>query len=343
MRDTLPEPYHVLIPEIKDNDIPEFKYNNETTPYSSQAKEIVALFKRKAPESDIQPIIDAITGLETENAAEEPLLAGIDAYVTSLCYIGSKSLSHVLSYIERCKERLIAFGPSSPTARIQIIASVVAYWRAVQPGVAVNIVDKLLNYSILTPQSVVEWVLQPGNLDKGRLLSVTWVYEMVERTLGKVTGRVRQIVGARMQAGLLKPQGEVLETALRTEAKAMRELFTLLDDGLAGIAEGAGESMLEQDIDEEELEVLKAWGVKWRRVFRRKLVVEEVVVREAERVFPVADGVEVVEEDSMVVDGDANGNGDGEAVNGNGNGVGADADGGDGAGDEEDTTAADIA
>jgi len=28
IRDTLPEPYHHLIPTSRDNDIPEFKYNN---------------------------------------------------------------------------------------------------------------------------------------------------------------------------------------------------------------------------------------------------------------------------------------------------------------------------
>lgn len=312
VRDTLPEPYHHLIPESKDNDIPEFKFNDETTPYSSEAKRIIGLLKRKAPESDIQPVMESIQDAEVNNGAENPIIACVDVYVTALCYIGSKSLSHVLSYIERCKERLMNFGPMSPKARAQIIGSVLAYWRDVQPGVAVNIVDKLLNYSILTPASVVEWVLAPENLDGGRILAVTWVYEMVERTLGKVTGRVRQIVTARMQSGLPKAQTEVLEKALTDEAQAMRDLFTLMDDGLAGVAGGAEDSMIEQGIEDDELATLKVWGTKWRRVFARKLAVEEIIISEARKLFPIP------AEDVMAVDIGVNGIGKGTEPNGNG-------------------------
>ena len=119
-----------------------------------------------------------------------------------------------------------------------------------------------------------------------------------------------------MQTGLPKSQADILEQALVSEAKAMRELFTLLDDGLAGVAEGAQESMLEEDVPEGELEILKVWGVKWRRAFRRKLAVEEVVVSEASRLFP--EPGEEVEETAMAVDepesganGAANGTDDG--------------------------------
>ena len=122
----------------------------------------------------------------------DPLLMSTDAYMTAICYIGSKSLSHVLSSIERCKERLLAIGPASSGAQKQIIESVMQYWKD-QPGVGVNIVDKLLNYTILSPASVVEWALSK----KGERLAETFVFEMVSSTIGKVTGRVRQVQKAK--------------------------------------------------------------------------------------------------------------------------------------------------
>ena len=292
IRETLPEPYHPLIPASKDNDIPEFKYNSETTPHSAEARQILSLLKKKAAESDIQPIIDVINTSVASSGSTNPLLASTDAYVTSLCYIGSKSLSHVLSYTERCKDRLLSL---PAVARTQIISSVVDYWQLVQPGVAVNIVDKLLNYTILTPASVVEWALGPEKLNGGRGLAETWVFEMVSRTVGKVTGRVRQIVAARSQVGLSLGQVEVLDETLAREVEGMRGLFATIDDALADVTEGSNEVMLEDDDgddegegSEKELQLLKMWGVKWRRVFRRKAAVEESLVGEATKSFPPA-------------------------------------------------------
>src|SRR4051794_13043061 len=118
----------------------------------------MALLRKKAPEEDIQAILNLVREKAVGMGVADPLIPSTDAYVTSICAIGSKSLSHVLSCIERCKERLLAIGPQSETARRQIITSVMDYWKD-QPGIGVNIIDKLLNYTILTPMSVIEWAL----------------------------------------------------------------------------------------------------------------------------------------------------------------------------------------
>ncbi|KAJ8613046.1 hypothetical protein MRB53_037098 [Persea americana] len=190
-----------------------------TAPYSAEGKQLVQLLKRKAPETDIQPVLDVIHNTAaTVSPNTDPLLASTDAYVTALCFIGSKSLSHVLSYIERCKERLLSL--QSASARQQIITSVVDYWLATNPGVAVNIVDKLLNYTILSPTDVLVWALSdPARLDAGRSLANSWAYEMVSRTITKVTGRVRQIVAARATPGLSAEQIAALDETLARSAR----------------------------------------------------------------------------------------------------------------------------
>jgi len=201
----------------------------------------------------------------------------------------------------------------------------VGYWSQTQPGVAVNIVDKLLNYTILTPASVIEWALAtPERLAGGRLLADAWVYEMVSRTVDKVTGRVRQIVAARMQSGMAAGQVALLNDTLAKEVADMRALFATVEDALGGVAEGIAGGMVEEDDDGDdgaESTFCRTWGVKWLRTFRRKLAVEESVLGEAVRVFPAA----VVEEEEEVADDDGPVE-DGDDVRGVENEVDADGD-----------------
>lgn len=199
--------------------------------------------------------------------------------MTAICFIGSKSLSHVLSCIERCKERLLALGPRSDAARRQIITSVMEYWKE-KPGIGVNVVDKLLNYTILTPASVVDWALVE-NIGRGMILTQAHAYEVVASTVHKVTNRVRQIVIARKAPGLPSEQAALLDGTLEKERGQMQELFATIEDALVGVAAGIVDEMAEsrnQDTEGEAL--LRGWGERWLRVFRRKMAVEEAWIRE---------------------------------------------------------------
>jgi nuclear cap-binding protein subunit 1 len=241
------------------------------TPFSKEGQEILALLRKKSPEDAIQPVIDRIHAQALDISLPDPLVLSTDAYVTAICYIGSKSLSHVLSCIERCKERLLTLGPQSPNARKQIIESVMEYWKD-QPGIGVNIVDKLLNYTILSPASVVEWALGK----QGKRLGEAFVYEMVSATVGKVTGRVRQVVRATKAPGLTSEQRKLLEGSAESERGSMRELFRLMEDLLVGWAGGSKDQVLESGDGESEGEkMVRQWGERWLRVFRRKFAVEE--------------------------------------------------------------------
>src|SRR6201996_7683171 len=249
--------------------------NSKDIPYAAEGKAIYQLLRKRASEDDIQPLIDAIHEAAAQNGSEDPLVESTDAYMTAVCFIGAKSLSHVLSCVERCKERLLAIGTQSEGARRQIIQSVVSYW-ADLPGTAVNIVDKLLNYTIVTPESVVRWCLapQPGaptTTAAARGLTDSWRYEMLASTMGKVTNRVRQIVGARVQAdraGLPDDQMAVLDGTLRTEREGMRALFALIGELLVPFAEGGGEAAAMSGYngdggDDEDVELVRRWADRW--------------------------------------------------------------------------------
>lgn len=231
--------------------------------------------RKKSPEDAIQPVIDQIHLQAQELHLGDPLVLSTDAYVTAICYIGSKSLSHVLSSIERCKERLLALGPTSPTAQQQIIESVMAYWKD-QPGIGVNIVDKLLNYTILSPASVIEWALTR----QGERLGQSFVFEMVSATVGKVTKRMRQVVQAKNAIGLLPEQRKLLEDTAGQERTNMKGLFQLMDEALTNWATGS-KSLPGGNTDEDQM--MKQWGQRWLRVFRRKIAVEDTWFTEVER------------------------------------------------------------
>ncbi|EED12523.1 snRNA cap binding complex subunit (Gcr3), putative [Talaromyces stipitatus ATCC 10500] len=283
IKGTLPEPYQPLIAEGKEKDTPDFKYTLETTPYCKQGSELMQLIRKKAADEEIEPVIAEIETQAKDHGVEDPMVPSTDAFVTSICYVGSKSLSHVLSCIERNKERLLAIGPRSAPARRQIITSVMEYW-VDQPGIAINIIDKLLNYTILTPLSVIEWALL-DHIDAGKILAKAHIYEMLSATVGKVTNRIRQIVAARTQLGLYEPQLSVLDETLNREKADMQTLFTLIEDSITPVAAGSNDELMERSEDDpstrDENEIIRRWAVRWRRVFQRKAAVEAAFVADA--------------------------------------------------------------
>jgi nuclear cap-binding protein subunit 1 len=115
------------------------------------------------------------------------------------------------------------------------------YWKD-QPGIGVNIVDKLLNYTILSPASVVEWALGK----QGKRLGEAFVYEMVSATIGKVTGRVRQVVRATKAPGLTAEQRKLLEEGAERERGEYAGVVPVDGGSTCGLGEriegsGAGE------------------------------------------------------------------------------------------------------
>ncbi|KAJ5986800.1 hypothetical protein N7451_011165 [Penicillium sp. IBT 35674x] len=282
IKGTLLEPYLPLITEEKEKDTPEFKYLSEMTPYSKEGQEIMQFIRKKAGDEEIEPLITAIEEQAQNLGVEDPKVPSTDALMTSICFVGSKSLSHVLSCIERNKERLLAIGPVSQRARCQIIASVMEYW-AEQPGIAINIIDKLLNYTIITPYSVLEWALSES-LNAGTVLAKAHIFEMISATVGKVTNRMRQIVVARTQPGLYEPQLSVLEETLSRERSEMQTLFKFIEDSIVSVAAGSNDELMERgdgsgDLPEDA--IIRQWGRRWLRVFRRKVAVEEAFIMDS--------------------------------------------------------------
>lgn len=251
------------------------------TPFAAEGREIAALLKKKAADDEIQPIIERIHALALDNNLD-PLVASTDVFVTSVLHVGSKSLSHVLAAIERTKDRLTDAGAASDAARSQIISAVMTFWSA-HPGVALCIIEKLLNYSILVPSAVINWALvTEAGATRGDALARAHVYELVFTTVIKVTNRVRQVVRRSTPDVAMEDDADAKDA----EVAAMRDLFRAMEDALVSWAEGTKDEQVEMEIGDgegrsEREALVRRWGQQWLRVFRRRAAIEEAFLVEA--------------------------------------------------------------
>ncbi|PNP37038.1 hypothetical protein TGAM01_v200562 [Trichoderma gamsii] len=276
---TLPEPYQPLVGPEKEKDVPDFKFNNPDTPFASEGQELSGLLRKKAPDEEFQPIIDKIQSDASERALD-PVVASTDVLMTAICWVGSKSLSHVIACIERSKSRLVDAANSSPAAQNQILAAVMAYWSA-HPGIALSIVDKLVNYSILTPTSIVRWALTADPVadgaTAGESLAQPHIFELVLNTVTKVSFKTRQLVSS----------PETDEETRKAESKAIVDLFSTLNDLLVSWAGGSKDELMETGDGSSEREAtIRQWGQRWLRVFKRLGAIEEAFLVEAAKVKP---------------------------------------------------------
>lgn len=267
------------------------------TPFAQEGRELAQLLKRKASDEDIQPVIERIHSLAIDQGLD-PLVASTDVFTTAVLSIGSKSLSHVLAAIERTKERLMDAGATSEPARAQIITAVMDFWSA-HPGVAITIIEKLLNYSIISPSAVVQWALvRHAGETTGEALARSHIYELVFKTIAKVTKRMREVVTSSSAAAAAPQGGEggedtdmssELEDAKKREAQGARELFRTTQDALVAWASGAKDELMDDagglsDAEREERDrLVRRWGDRWLRVVRRRAAIEETFLLEAEK------------------------------------------------------------
>jgi nuclear cap-binding protein subunit 1 len=244
------------------------------------------------PDSELEPVIARIETL-AGTLALAPLVSSTDVFVTAICHLGSKSLSHVLSCIDRCSSRLMAIGAASEPARRQVITSVMDYWRD-HPGVGISIVDKLLNFNVLTPSSVITWALVDEDSAAaaaaaagvpGARLALSWVYEMVSATIAKVARRTRSDVLASRAPDAQPDDAAALAETVAAERAATKTLAALMDDALSAWAAGSKDQAIEQarDDDVDAAALVRGWGARWLRVFRRRFAVEDAWFLESER------------------------------------------------------------
>ena len=322
IRGTLPPEYDSLVAKEKEIDAPNSKYEKDS-PYSETAADIVSAIRKKSPPEEIKPLLEKIetdaraSGL-SENQAKATV---IDVLVTSIAWVGSKSLSHVTMIVDRSRNLLLELMGEDLSLQAQVVSTFIEYW-SYQPGNAIAIVLKLVNFSVLKPQGVITWALDPTALDGGRKLAKVPVWEAVTGVLTKQEMKIKELVRAARVPGLEDEQRERIKTRLTGELDALRNLLGMIKTGLVNVQSGATAAQANTGVTAEEQQLINVWAAKWQWAMdRREKVLELWVAEELAKPIPVPESVEEKVEEIKMEDESRKENSNGaNGTNGKGHG-----------------------
>ncbi|CCF48769.1 hypothetical protein NDA14_006860 [Ustilago hordei] len=215
IKETLPPEIQSLAMP-KEEPGPVWTYQSESHVYKTQAERLINSIKAKASaeviladfetfKSSILPSSSTIPGEEEQagmvgNAIEAEIVVR-DLTIQCVLQVGSRSFSHFLNIVERYHALLRQLSRSA-RMRAAILAGAVRFWSRSHQWVLI-VVDKLLQYRIVEPADVVEFIFNPPK-DEPRTIEPqtpvqqegwagfnTW--SLLRMTLEKVNGRVDQL------------------------------------------------------------------------------------------------------------------------------------------------------
>lgn len=184
VKTTLPVEYHYIIPDEASG--PNFAHIQPEAPLFAETSALVEVLSSDSSAEQVTDALQAITRKTSENGSSSGEHETITILIQSILQIGHQSFSHALNIVERHLDLLQACCDSSPSTRRSTVAAVLQFWSG-RPFIASTLLQKFLNYRIISPLSVLEEVLQNGDISS----SVTW--ELVTTTLAKAVTRVTQV------------------------------------------------------------------------------------------------------------------------------------------------------
>ncbi|SNX87969.1 related to 80 kDa nuclear cap binding protein [Melanopsichium pennsylvanicum] len=214
IKETLPEEIQAVAMS-KQEPSPVFTYADESHPYYEQAARLVNSIKAKASaeivladfetfkNSIYESSASTIPSESGEGMVSSPLEADVvvrDLTIQCVLQVGSRSFSHFLNIVERYHSLLRQLS-RSPRMRAAILAGSVRFWTRSQQWIHI-VVDKLLQYRIVEPADVVDFIFSPPTDEPSTILSPTeekeaWAgfntWTLLRLTLEKVNGRVDQL------------------------------------------------------------------------------------------------------------------------------------------------------
>ncbi|RUP49695.1 hypothetical protein BC936DRAFT_141787 [Jimgerdemannia flammicorona] len=189
IKTTLPDEFLSMIPGEPPGTA--FKYQSEDHPLHGSAKLLLEQLRQKVPGAEIEERVlrdvkkkadeKGVSIPEQEDTAREVL-------VQCVLLLGSKSFSHVLNVVERYLSVLQSLNTTAE-ARLHTVKIVASFWRNNTQFLGI-LLDKLLNYRVVDPVSVIAWIFEQEQIENfGR----SFLWEILKNTLNKVISRVAQI------------------------------------------------------------------------------------------------------------------------------------------------------
>lgn len=232
----IPEEFHTLIPTTAPG--PDFEYKDINNPLHDRAKSIIESLRTK---KSVDEVREQLAGFKDELAAQgknelEQTQQVREMFVQCLLLVGSKSFSHILNVIERYLD-VLRYVNTTPEGRFHTVQIVASFWKNNTQFLGI-LLDKLLNYRVIDPTSVITWIFEADQL---KFAGRSFIWEILKNTLSKVNSRVVQVKAkldsfkALHKANTAKrAESESTEMA---EAEAQQELDSLriVENSLASV------------------------------------------------------------------------------------------------------------
>ncbi|KAG2227596.1 hypothetical protein INT45_002281, partial [Circinella minor] len=236
IKSTVPEPFHALIPSQPPG--PDFEYENGDHPLHDSAKEVINGMKTKKSSDDIQAILQRFKEEQAAQGADEQEQTKLthELFVQAMLLVGSKSFSHVLNVVERYLE-VLRFVNTTPEARVHTVTVVASFWKQNSQFLGI-LLDKLLNYRVIDPTSVITWAFEQQQLEHAER---SFVWEILQNTLNKVVTRVAQVKakleGCQQmhQENEAKRANEALTEMAQAEAQQEQDTLRLMENSLSTV------------------------------------------------------------------------------------------------------------
>lgn len=190
---TLPDPMLEKGANVVSDDAPDpvWVYEDATHSLHAEANELHRMLKQKVSSDQVKDYLDNLPG--ARSAPGEPMSVPVLMMATeTIQHLGSRSFSHFLNATERYLDVLRHLSPDFASRRV-ILDAVQSFWRR-SSQMRVTTVDKYLQYGILEPLDVVDFIFSEDSASAGDDAPDGWTdgdkWEMLRMTIDKVVGRV---------------------------------------------------------------------------------------------------------------------------------------------------------
>ncbi|GMK55464.1 hypothetical protein CspeluHIS016_0205200 [Cutaneotrichosporon spelunceum] len=189
---TLPEPMlakdaEVVSPEAPD---PVWSYESASSDLHAEAVDLLRRMKNKALSHEVKNFITDLP--DAMNPDGDSLLRApiVKMVAETILKLGDRSFSHFLNATERYLE-VLRFVTNDYASRRVVLDAIGSFWRRSSQMRLITI-DKYLQYNILEPLDVVDWIFaaQPGSDTVPDGWTDVDKWELLCMTLDKVVGRV---------------------------------------------------------------------------------------------------------------------------------------------------------